>query len=436
MEDVLQEHIYLALAKHEPHPAHEVRLGAIAEAWSEEVDRIIGLMFRYTKQVRQRPWSISVREEAIYELAKLMLWLSDLVVKKKLEERSIHELDPESERVSASSTIGVERIQNTARVLADNIWIKKYDNWHRHTNRIVGPDNTSSPLRRGRVYDPTKEERFTRKNHYSPDFSNEYWGDADGDIVVYSRNVDGSVHARRKQFGKWGYEFYLYPQWLETYLSRIESDAKAPYDKLLNTIPLNQDERQRWVTFLIAQSIRTPSFIADALGGLKNVIEARQLRYPTHPEYLVRAFASLFHSDEFYAFAYKSITSREWQVLRAAGGSAFIKPDRSAVIDGSESNNSWTLLYPLSPAKCFLVGQDPSTHPIPVVPRSYDLKVEDTDSLNEILAYNAGKEAITNPRNDKPGLRDLLERFLGNRILRRDGMKHNAKPYWGKLKKD
>src|SRR6266404_4990444 len=121
MEDVLQEHIYLALTRHEPHPAHEARLRAVAGAWAEEVDKIIGLMFRYKKEVRNRQWTSSVREEAIYELARLMFWLSDLVVKKKLEERAINELDPESERASASSATGLERIENTARIFADNI---------------------------------------------------------------------------------------------------------------------------------------------------------------------------------------------------------------------------------------------------------------------------------------------------------------------------
>src|SRR5256885_12269108 len=95
-EDVLQDHIYSLLAKHEPGPKHEARLRAVAGAWAEEVDKIIELMFRYTKEVRQRPWSVSVGEEAIYELARLMLWLSESVVKKKLEEKTIQELDPAS----------------------------------------------------------------------------------------------------------------------------------------------------------------------------------------------------------------------------------------------------------------------------------------------------------------------------------------------------
>lgn len=243
MGDVLQEHIYSLLAKHEPGPKHEARLRAVAGAWAEEVDRIIGLMLNYTKEERQRPWAVSVREEAIYELAKLMFWLSDYVVKKKLEERAIQELDPESERLSASSTSGLERLESTARILADNIWTKKYDDWHRHTNRIVGLENTGGRLGRKNVHDPIKETQFTRKNHYSPSFSNVYWADNTGNIIVYSRKVDGSVHAKPRPFATWGYELHLYPQWLETYLSRIESDAKGPYDKLLKSIPLNQDER-------------------------------------------------------------------------------------------------------------------------------------------------------------------------------------------------
>lgn len=435
MTDVLQERIYLLLAKQEPDPKHEARLRAISETWAEEVDKIIGLMLCYTKEERQRPWAVSGREEAIYELARLMFWLSDSVVKKKLEEVAIQELDAASERASASSPPGIERIERTARLLADHIWIQKYDRWHRHRNKIITPENTGTGSRRVKIYDPTKAKQFTRKNHYSPDFSNKYWCDDKGEIMIYSRKVDGSINAKRSAFGKWGYEFHLYPQWLETYLSRIETDAKEPYEKLLNTIPLNQNECQRWVTFLIAQLIRTPSFISELLPGLKKIIQARQLAYPTHPEYLVRAFASLFQCDDFYACAYRSITFREWVILRAAKGSSFIKPDCSVVRGGSHDNGSWTLLYPLSPAKCLLVGPDPLSYAIPVVPRSCDLNVEDTDSLNEILADNARREVITTPSNDSPALHDLLVRSLGNKILRRDWTKPDAKPYWGRIKR-
>jgi hypothetical protein len=250
----LQDHIYSLLAKDEPGLQHKARLEAVAGVWAEEVDRIIRLMLGYTKDERQRPWAVSSREDAIYELARLTFWLSDLVVKKKLEETAIHELEPESERASASSTSGIERIESTARILADNIWTKKYDDWHRHTNTVVDSGNTHSRLRRKKLYDPAKEPQFTQRNHYSPKFSNKYWVDGTGTIIVYSRQVDGSVDAKPRPFASWGYEFHLYPQWLETFFSRIESDAKEPYEKLLKTIPLNQDERQRWVTFLIAQS--------------------------------------------------------------------------------------------------------------------------------------------------------------------------------------
>lgn len=78
----LTDVIYSELKKHEPDPAHEARFMAVAKIWESEIDEIISLMFRYTEEKRHRLRENIIREEAIFELAKLMLWLAELVVKK------------------------------------------------------------------------------------------------------------------------------------------------------------------------------------------------------------------------------------------------------------------------------------------------------------------------------------------------------------------
>ena len=64
--------------------ADESHLASLADVWAMEVDQIITKMFDFTRSARP-PMHVSVREKAIFELAKLTLWLIDLVIDKKIE---------------------------------------------------------------------------------------------------------------------------------------------------------------------------------------------------------------------------------------------------------------------------------------------------------------------------------------------------------------
>jgi hypothetical protein len=415
-----------------PDPAHKDRLTAVAKVWQGEIDEIISLMFRYTEEKRHRLRRNMIREEAIFELAKLMLWLSQLVVTKKLQEKKISELDPATEASVIFSQLGRERIENTARIFAEHIWIKLHDKWQGRISPLVDSANQHRKKRR-KLYKVAGKTQITKKQHYSPDFTNRYWVNSKGEIRVFSRNIDGTVTSRLKSCSKWGFEYYIYPERLEQYFSRIESDAKVSYDKLLKTIPLTPLERQRWVTFLIVQSVRTPAFILKLTAGLKKLIETSQMEYPTSPESLVRAYETLFQNDKFYATTYQLIASKAWLMARAAPGSFFIKPDEPAVISGSESKETWSLVFPLSPTKCFLAGPSAIDNRPPVVPHAREFGKEETDALNEMLAFHARREVITLPSNDNADFRELLERSLANGRLRNDATKNLVRPYWGSL---
>lgn len=429
----LTDVIYSELKKHEPDPAHEARLMAVAKIWESEIDEIISLMFRYTEENRHRLRENIIREEAIFELAKLMLRLTELVVKKKLEEKNVAELDPATEASAMFSQSGRERIENTAKLFAEHIWIKLHDKWQQRTSSLIDPANPRSRSQRGKLYSPSKKTQITRKQHYSPDFTNKYWANSKGDIRIFTRNINGSVTSKLKSYSKWGFEYHIYPQRLEQYFSRIESDAKISYDKLLKIVPLSDLERQRWVTFLIIQIVRTPSFILNLTGGLKEIIETNQMKYPTNPESLVRVYETLFQNDKFYAMTYRSIASKAWFILSAAPGSFFIKPDNPAIISGSEAKKTWSLVFPLSPTKCFLAGPYAAQNPIPVVPQSPELGRDETDAMNEMLAFHARREVITLPSNDGAEFRQLLERSLANSQLRSDWKRKLTRPYWGRL---
>lgn len=268
--------------------------------------------------------------------------------------------------------------------------------------------------------------------HYSPDFTNRYWGDAKGMIRIFSLKVGGVVESRVRPCGAWGYEYYLYPQWLEDYFSKIEGQALAPYRKLVEFLPLSEQERWSWITFLIVQFLRTPSSILYLMGELKELIKVNQWAYPSHPESLVRAYTTLFRNDQLYAYLFRSIAAREWKILRAAASSFLIKPDEPAITIASEKNNYWSFIYPLSPDKCFMAGPSVATRVSTAMPTNRQLDKDETETLNRILASNARREVITSAGYDDVELHQLLGQTIGSRELRRRLHRSPPPPHWGR----
>lgn len=414
--------------------ADDEKLALIAKIWSDEINEIISLILEYTEQARGRPKYLSFRSEAIFELAKLYLFLTEKVIEVKLADKRVEDLNPADERAALFSAHGRERIENTAQVIAEHLWIKLYDQWQRRMTTVIDPEKERARRRgRAKLWTPeATQERVTQKMHYSPDFTNKYWADSKGMIRIFSLKVDGSVTSRIRPYGAWGYEYYLYPQWLEDYFSKIEAQAEAPYRKLVEFLPLTEQERRRWITFLIVQVIRTPSFILELMGGLKEIIKVNRWTYSSHPESLLRAYTTLFQNDRLYAYFVRLIAAREWRVLQAAPDAFFIKPDDPAVIITREKDDYWALAYPLSPNKCFVAGPGAATRASSAMPTTHRLDQDETERLNAILAGNARREVITGPGNDQAEFQQLLEQTLGGRELRRRLHRSPPPPHWGK----
>ena len=97
------------------------------------------------------------------------------------------------------------------------------------------------------------------------------------------------MQTKVRPYRRWGFQVQLYSQHLEELLSRIDNDAKIPYEKLLNVVPLTPAERNQWITFLIVQWLRTPSLMLQLMGRLKQKIKVDNMNYGTNPADLARA---------------------------------------------------------------------------------------------------------------------------------------------------
>lgn len=168
------------------------------------------------------------------------------------------------------------------------------------------------------------------------------------------------------------------------------------------------------------------------MSGLKELIDANQWAYPSHPESLIRAYTTLFQNDQLYAYLFRSIAVREWKILRPSANSFFVKPDEPAVTIGGEKENYWVFAYPLSPDKCFMAGPRAATRASTAMPTNRQLDEDETQTLNLMLASNARREVIANPGFDSAELRKLLGQTIGRRELRRRLHRRLAPPHWGK----
>lgn len=183
----------------------------------------------------------------------------------------------------------------------------------------------------------------------------------------------------------WGATRSLYTQGLEHLLGLIESDARRPYQKLVDIAPLDDMETRRWIAFLISQLIRTPRFMSKSLHGQKAWIERTGFQYPTTPADLGRAFETLFQNNDFYAVFYGRIIVRAWGVVRASDGLTFLKGDNPVVINGSTTEGTWRLLYPLTPTRCFITGPTLEDEGRPIVPRQHQLTDHETLAVNAAI---------------------------------------------------
>lgn len=412
--------------------ADQQHLTALAEVWSEELDLIIGRMLSICRAEVGTVIPIEVRHEAIFKLANLQLWLQDRLIEKKTAAGPIGEIDPDGER-AALSTKGIqERIENTARIGAESVWKPTLNEWGRRFPLILTASHQTKKRRLTRITDSSSPG--VRKQHYSPVFSNRYWASGPNNRVrIYSRGLDLQIQHRDEGYKKWACEPFIYSQSLERYFSLVECDAKIPYSKLLQTIPLSEGDRRQWIAFLVVQLFRTPSFLLKNLPTMRAVIESRGMNYPTDTAALRRLYETLFTNDDVFAWFYRLIVGRRWEMWNSPTESQFVRADNPVVINGSVTSDTWQLVYPMSPSRCFVAGPADVEDPTAVAPANRNLTEAEVFSVNERLARRARRTVIAKLMTDDSRLRVMLESAIGKGGIDSGWLGEMFPEYWGDL---
>jgi hypothetical protein len=333
-----------------PHVAASIR----RFGWRQPiVAKRTGEVIEYSEEAVGFGIHYQLRDEVSFEFARLLLWLTDVLVSKRLTEAGgCCGLQIAGQEMACASSTAKERVENTARNLSE-AWSQRVREWQRRSQTLIGRENATRK-RRARMVLPGKAHSVVIHNHYVPAVSNKPWADKNGNVTEYSRGLDGRVRSKVVGYTQWGGFDYLYSAKLEEQFSAIEGDAKTPTNKLLKGLPFSGPNEKDWIAFLVIQVLRTPRFIMDMMNGLSHTIAKNESDYPTSPGALKAAYETLFSNSEHYTALHRAIEKKTWWVASAPDGCAFIKSDEPAIRIGEISRPDSSLLLPIGQKKCFV----------------------------------------------------------------------------------
>lgn len=411
------------------------RLADLAAVWDVQRDRVIERMINIAHHEIGPVVPSASRERLILELAQLTVWLEGRIIAKNTEERPIDQIDPEAERVALETHLIRERIENTAKSLAVRVWIPLLQKERARNPFVIEKDGATKKSRRGKIV-AKRAITVVREQHYAPAFANKYWARKSNSLIrVYSRRVDQQIGSSDVGYSAWAWEPRLYSQRLETHFSLIEGDAAQPYTKLLNVVPLTEDERRRWIAFLVAQRLRTPRSIRVQLIGLKRLIVKNRIAYSTKVADLRAAYETLFTNNDVFSHFYRLLHARAWQIWGAATDTYFLRSDEPVLITGSVKRRNWQLMYPLSPGQCFVVGpgRRVDDRPARIVPVSRNLTDGEMIETNRRIARSARLSVIGPPVENDQAIRELLCENLGDLRPASVDLEESLLAYWKPL---
>ncbi|WP_334396224.1 DUF4238 domain-containing protein [Bradyrhizobium sp. AZCC 2289] len=396
----------------------------LASVWSALQGRIVARMFDICEAEMGASLHIDQRAEAAFELSRLLLFLSGRILDEKAKQKALSEHDPDDEAALLETKEEQAKIDATARNMADGVWKPLLAKWRKRRPLVEMPGQAA---KRSKLVKPAKSV-FRKHMHYVPQSTTKQWASAkSGKFTVYKIGADGEVKAEATTAKLWGAAPSLYTQGLEHLLGLIEGDARRPYQKLVDIVPLDAMETRRWIAFLIAQLIRTPRFMRSILRYQKAWIESTGFNYPTTPAHLGQVYETLFTNNDLYAAYYKQITRRAWAVASAADGLTFLKGENPVVISGRPTGDSWRLLYPLTPTRCFIAGPELEGEPRMIIPRQHVLTDADTIAVNAATCNYAETSVIGISIADRIDPRPTIKTHLS----RRNAPSTVELPLWG-----
>lgn len=362
--------------------ADEARIAKLGTIWDEVVHRIIQQM-----QTLSLPDAtilhINIREEMVQELAQLQFWLSDRVIERRVEGKSLDAVDEASEREACLGPDGTGAIESTAQMAYEHVWKRRLDErWKPKSAKAIEREKSPRPA--------SLAVKPVGKNHFIPRwFIRDHWS-VGGKVLRWRRTAEGWISSPRG-FNSWGFRHNLYSDQLEAYFSLLEGDAKHPITMLLETRPLNAPQRDALVGFLVVQVLRNPFFIDGITRAIAPVI-ARE-GYADDPDMPRKAYESMYQNNELYDQFARPIMWSRWVIVKSELP-LFVLPDTFGI--RGDVGDGLRMIVPLTPRACFVTLSDRESEKR-IVPRHLRAGEPLASKISAALAAFAQEEFISHP---------------------------------------
>lgn len=389
------------------HPETDaVKASTLAKIWDQAIHLIIEGMLDLSNPIITE-LHINLREEMILELAKLQLFLGNKVVEDRVAKRMPNDINVDNEREACLGDIGLEKINNTAKILYEHVWLRKYnERWKPKT--ISSLKKEESPRKVVLKVEPKENNHFIPKS-----FIKRYWS-KNGKIQRYKFNSQGILEFRSLSFGQWGFIKNLYSDYLEAYFGLIEGDAVQPISMLLNVEPLNRPQKEALICFIVIQRLRNPLFIETLIEKIKPVVEEHVGQdKSTDNEYMRKAYETLYANNDFYDQLARPVMKNDWVVVRSEQ-SNFILPDTCNIFGNYDGGQY--VIAPITPNDCLVVlpYEDREEKIISNYIKGTEKLIQDMCSL---LLLNVNSEFLAGPSFSKPEITEEKPNEIMQRII-------------------
>ncbi|AFM26089.1 DUF4238 domain-containing protein [Desulfomonile tiedjei] len=364
----------------------------LAEVWDEVVQRIIKRMIELIAP-QIDGIHVNLREEVTFDVARLMDFIAEKVINLRMEQRSLSQLDEESERQYFLTEEGNTKIEHTACVLSQALQKKYCERWKPKTDALLrnekNPKKTKLSIKK------------VEKNHFIPkSFIRRYWS-RDGLVCRFTKGKDGSFKSKRIPFSQWGYARNLCSDRLEAYFGLIEGDAVRPIEMLLQVVPLNRPQKEALIGFIVIQQLRNPHLISQSRELMKPLVKSMVgERQSESREYMNSVYETLYENDEFYDLIARPIFNSKWVLIRSERP-CFVLPDTCSVF-GHHKGLPYSIV-PLTPSDCFVA--------LPLAEKGERI-VPHYVEADEALAQNIGQALIISAQ----------EQFLADESMTNQGV--------------
>lgn len=363
--------------------AEEHDLERLSVIWDEVINQIIERMIELSKPYID-DLHINLREEMVLELAKLQIFIGEKVVNERVAGRSLDQISEDQERDLCLNERGIERIENTAHILSENVWIKRYNQrWKPKT--IATLQKEKSPKKTRLSVKKVDDAHFIPKS-----FIRRYWS-KNGKVYRYIKTETGSFEASIISYGQWGYLRGLYSDKLEAYFGLVEGDAVRPIEMLLKVEPLNRPQKEALVGFIVIQRLRNPIFMSSLIDHMRPIVKDIVGREQSNDQVYMRSvYETLYEDNEFYDRVVHPVFENRWVVVRSDTPD-FVLPDTCNIFGQHEG--SQYVIMPITPKDCLIVMpfKDSVAR---IIPNYVTVRGDVIKDISRVLVFCAEKEFL------------------------------------------